>query len=266
MAASRECCRRFSCGSKSETVVPRARLPLARIAPACSSRVSTSRSCPRRPVRPARYYGCPESCTPWRAPRQGGPAPHRASGRQKPTPHRAPAATRTRIPGAYHVRHRRTHRPEEERRMNGRDAARRRDEEKVQRQLDEALAASFPASDPVSIVTSQTRKTGAASRRPAQPAPGEAEDRTSGRRELQRRAGLVHGGQHDRAAPHALHVVQHLAAALQVQTAAVDARCRASAPACRRCARAWPTRWARRSCTSGAAAPRAAPSGRAPAP
>ena len=35
------------------------------------------------------------------------------------------------------------------------DAARkRRAEEKIQRQLDEALAASFPASDPVSIVTS----------------------------------------------------------------------------------------------------------------
>jgi hypothetical protein len=36
------------------------------------------------------------------------------------------------------------------------DAARkRRGQEKIQRQLDEALAASFPASDPVSIVTSQ---------------------------------------------------------------------------------------------------------------
>jgi hypothetical protein len=35
------------------------------------------------------------------------------------------------------------------------DAARqRRGREKIQRQLDEALAASFPASDPVSIVTS----------------------------------------------------------------------------------------------------------------
>jgi hypothetical protein len=33
------------------------------------------------------------------------------------------------------------------------DAARRR-QQKIQRQLDEALAASFPASDPVSIVTS----------------------------------------------------------------------------------------------------------------
>jgi hypothetical protein len=32
---------------------------------------------------------------------------------------------------------------------------RRRSEQKVQRQLDEALADSFPASDPVSIVTSQ---------------------------------------------------------------------------------------------------------------
>jgi hypothetical protein len=33
-------------------------------------------------------------------------------------------------------------------------AARRRREQKIQRQLDEALADSFPASDPVSIVTS----------------------------------------------------------------------------------------------------------------
>jgi hypothetical protein len=34
------------------------------------------------------------------------------------------------------------------------DEARRR-RQKIERQLDEALAASFPASDPVSIVTSQ---------------------------------------------------------------------------------------------------------------
>jgi hypothetical protein len=33
-------------------------------------------------------------------------------------------------------------------------ARKRRTEEKIQRQLDEALEASFPASDPVSIVTS----------------------------------------------------------------------------------------------------------------
>jgi len=33
-------------------------------------------------------------------------------------------------------------------------ARKRRAAEKIQRQLDEALAASFPASDPVSIVTS----------------------------------------------------------------------------------------------------------------
>ena len=34
------------------------------------------------------------------------------------------------------------------------DEARRRSAQKIQRQLDEALADSFPASDPVSIVTS----------------------------------------------------------------------------------------------------------------
>ena len=36
---------------------------------------------------------------------------------------------------------------------SARDAARRR-HQKIQRQLDEALEASFPASDPISIVTS----------------------------------------------------------------------------------------------------------------
>ena len=34
------------------------------------------------------------------------------------------------------------------------EAAKRRKQQKIQRQLDEALAASSPASDPVSIVTS----------------------------------------------------------------------------------------------------------------
>ena len=39
--------------------------PLLRIAPACSSSASSSeRLAARRPVRPARHYGCPESCTP----------------------------------------------------------------------------------------------------------------------------------------------------------------------------------------------------------
>jgi hypothetical protein len=42
--------------------------------------------------------------------------------------------------------------PEPRRPGSGADAETQR--EKVQRQLDEALAASFPASDPVSIVTS----------------------------------------------------------------------------------------------------------------
>ena len=56
--------------------------------------------------------------------------------------------------------------------MNGRDAARRRHEEKVQRQLDEALAASFPASDPVAIVTSHHEEDWGAGT-PGQPAPGD---------------------------------------------------------------------------------------------
>jgi len=38
------------------------------------------------------------------------------------------------------------------------EAARKRREDKIQRQLDEALEASFPASDPVSIVTSHAEE------------------------------------------------------------------------------------------------------------
>ena len=54
-------------------------------------------------------------------------------------------------------------------------AAARRREQKIQRQLDEALADSFPASDPVSIVTSEEEEDwGAADNAtpaPAKPAP-----------------------------------------------------------------------------------------------
>ena len=53
MAVSSECCRRFSCGSKSDTVVPRARLPRLRVTPACRSSVSS------REVLPA--PACPTS-------------------------------------------------------------------------------------------------------------------------------------------------------------------------------------------------------------
>jgi hypothetical protein len=50
--------------------------------------------------------------------------------------------------------------PEEtpETRPPGEAAADRTRREKIQRQLDEALAASFPASDPVSIVTSHAEE------------------------------------------------------------------------------------------------------------
>ncbi|HUJ53397.1 MAG TPA: hypothetical protein VLX08_07560 [Steroidobacteraceae bacterium] len=52
-------------------------------------------------------------------------------------------------------------------------ARKRRAEEKIQRQLDEALAASFPASDPVSIVTSHEEEDwgGDAPAPPPPPAP-----------------------------------------------------------------------------------------------
>ena len=56
------------------------------------------------------------------------------------------------------------------------DARERRKQEKIQRQLDEALAASFPASDPVSIVTSNEEEDwgeteAAAAPPPARPKP-----------------------------------------------------------------------------------------------
>ncbi|HYC10094.1 MAG TPA: hypothetical protein VEC10_10685 [Steroidobacteraceae bacterium] len=52
-------------------------------------------------------------------------------------------------------------------------ARKRRAAEKIQRQLDEALAASFPASDPVSIVTSHEEEDwgGDAAAPPPPPAP-----------------------------------------------------------------------------------------------
>ena len=53
IAASRECSSDFSCGSKSQTVVPRASEPFDRIAPDCASRASASSvlpapACPTR--------------------------------------------------------------------------------------------------------------------------------------------------------------------------------------------------------------------------
>jgi hypothetical protein len=52
---------------------------------------------------------------------------------------------------------------------NSEQARRRRGAEKIQRQLDEALEDSFPASDPVSIVTSNEEEDWGAE--PAPPAP-----------------------------------------------------------------------------------------------
>ena len=49
----------------------------------------------------------------------------------------------------------------------------RRRRQKIQRQLDEALAASFPASDPVSIVTSQEEEDWGTAETPAPSVPPE---------------------------------------------------------------------------------------------
>jgi hypothetical protein len=48
---------------------------------------------------------------------------------------------------------------------------RRRERQRIQRQLDDALAASFPASDPVSIVTSHTEEDWSDENAPATQAP-----------------------------------------------------------------------------------------------
>jgi hypothetical protein len=50
------------------------------------------------------------------------------------------------------------------------DEARRRRRQKIQRQLDEALGDSFPASDPVSIVTSHEEEDWGDNEVPAEPA------------------------------------------------------------------------------------------------
>ena len=68
--------------------------------------------------------------------------------------------------------------------------------QKIQQQLDEALAESSPASDPVSIVTSGEEEDWGTE--PSAPAPPSAQ--ALRRRQLQRGAGLVHGGEQDRAA------------------------------------------------------------------
>ena len=110
------------------------------------------------------------------------------------------------------------------------EAARARREQKIQRQLDEALADSFPASDPVSIVTSSggrglgeatAPRRGLTTRHPGEAPPG-IDD--LGRRQLQGGARLVDGGEHDRPPPDLVQVVEHLTAALQVKAAPVDAR------------------------------------------
>src|SRR6266576_2861090 len=77
IAVSSECCRRLSCGSKSDTVVPRARLPRARIAPACSSSVSRSEVLPAPACPTSAMLRMPDVVYPMTdAPRLDGPAPH----------------------------------------------------------------------------------------------------------------------------------------------------------------------------------------------
>ncbi len=56
-----------------------------------------------------------------------------------------------------------------------------RQRQKIQRQLDEALADSFPASDPVSIVTSNEEEDWGAAPDPATESKGSSKDASQGR-------------------------------------------------------------------------------------
>src|SRR5256885_14799520 len=77
IGVSRECCRRLSGGSKSDAVLPRARLPRVRIAPACSSSVSTSEVLPAPACPTSAMLRMPDVVYPMAdAPRQNGPASH----------------------------------------------------------------------------------------------------------------------------------------------------------------------------------------------
>src|SRR5215472_3132679 len=157
IAVSSECCRRFSWGSKSETVVPRARLPRLRVAPACSSSVSVIEVLPAPAGPTSAIFLMPEVAFPMAA----APGSYGYS-----TPalehHRCLKAYSRGVPAATRrstMRQNAAERREEVRMPDDRppEAApeQRRRSEKIQRQLDEALEDSFPASDPVSIVTSQ---------------------------------------------------------------------------------------------------------------
>src|SRR2546430_12532964 len=77
IAVSSECCRRLSCGRNPTSVLPRARLPRLRIAPACSSSVSTSEVLPAPACPTSAMLRMPDVVYPMAdAPRHVGPAPH----------------------------------------------------------------------------------------------------------------------------------------------------------------------------------------------
>src|SRR2546430_7082410 len=142
IAVSSECCRRLSCGSKSDTVVPRAWPPRVRIAPACSSSVSTSEVLPAPACPTSAMLRMPAVVYPMAdAPRQDGPAPHERHRYRKSLLHKGCL----RLLAARTMQGKMSDSPPDE-------ARKRRAWQKIQRQLDEALEASFPASDPVAIV------------------------------------------------------------------------------------------------------------------
>src|SRR5437588_10624829 len=153
IAVSSECCRRLSCGSKSDTVLPRARLPRLRIAPACSSSVSTSEVLPAPACPTSAMLRMPDVVYPMAdAPRHVGPAPHEHHRYGKSLLRKA--CPRLLAARTMQGNRRRLEASESKMSDSPPDEARKlRAWQKIQRQLDEALEASFPASDPVAIVT-----------------------------------------------------------------------------------------------------------------
>src|SRR5205823_1434894 len=122
------------CGSKSDTVLPRARLPRLRIAPACSSSVSTSEVLPAPACPTSAMLRMPDVVYPMAdAPRHVGPAPHEHHRYGKSLLRKGCP----RLLAARTMQGKMSDFPPDE-------ARKRRAWQKIQRQLDEALDASFP--------------------------------------------------------------------------------------------------------------------------
>src|SRR3979490_1935446 len=110
----------------------------------------TLKSTPRgRHAQPTTQARAPHSCQPGRCPRAGSSRPAASTRARARSPDPGPSG----LPRARQGREN-TGRRRQDRQMSSPEEQERH-RRKIQKQLDEALEASFPASDPVSIVTSQ---------------------------------------------------------------------------------------------------------------